>query len=74
MLDPAIRRQHDDLGNAPDLMPPADRERVFGESQDWFRAAGACRCPVCGREYYDHPSVLGALWLTRICDDTFVKL
>jgi hypothetical protein len=72
MLDPAIRRQHDDLGNAPDLMPAG--ERVFGESQDWFRAAGACRCSVCGREYYDHPSVLGALWLTRICDDTFVKL
>lgn len=74
MIPPSIRRQHDDLGNAPHLMSDDDRERVFGEAQDWLRAAGACRCEVCGREYYDHPSLVGALWLTRLCDDVLVKL
>lgn|GEM_PF-4255813 len=74
MIDPRFRRQHDDMGNAPHLMTPLNRERVFGESQDWMRAAGACLCGVCGKQYNDHPSVLGALWLTELCDGEFVKL
>lgn len=66
--------QHDDMGNAPELMPEADRMRVFGEAPDWYRAGGECVCKDCGKLYYDHPAVLGALWLTRLCDNTMVKL
>lgn len=72
MISYELREQHDDMGNAPHLMPETERVRVF-DSGDWKRAGGDCIC-ACGRVYYDHPSVLGALWLTRLCDDTFVKL
>lgn len=64
--------QHDSLGNAEHLMPEDERKRVF-EDGDFKRVGGGCRCS-CGRLYYDHKPVLGALWLTRLCDDTFVKL
>jgi hypothetical protein len=73
MISPEVRRQHDDMGNAPNLMTPIDRLRVFGDRPDFSRAAPACLC-TCGREYGDHPAVLGALWLTRLCDDSLVKL
>lgn len=66
--------QHDHLGNAPELLAPADAARVNADRPDWFRASGACVCEACGKLYYDHPPVLGAIWLTRLCDDTFVKL
>lgn len=65
--------QHDEMGNAPHLMSETDRERVFGGAPDWNRAGGGARCS-CGRLYYDHGPVVGAMWLTRLCDDTFVKL
>jgi hypothetical protein len=68
------RRLHDDLGCAPELMPEDERERVYGETQDWQRTSGGCICNDCGKLYYDHRSVLGALWLTRLCDGRFVKL
>lgn len=74
MIPLALRRRHDDLGCAPDLMPPEERERVYGESPDFYRTAGACLCGDCGRTYYDHPQVLGALWLVRLCNNDFVKL
>lgn len=69
-----LRVQHDDMGNAPHLMDPWDRVRAFGEVPVWHRAGGGCICTDCGKEYNDHPAVLGALWLTRLCDDSFVKL
>ncbi len=64
--------QHDDMGNAPQLMPEEERIRVF-DLADFTRAGGGARCS-CGRLYYDHEPVLGAMWLTRLCDNTFVKL
>lgn len=63
--------QHDSLGNAPELMPADERARV--EAGDFKRVGGGVRCS-CDRLYYDHPPVLGALWLTRLCDGSFVKL
>jgi hypothetical protein len=67
-----LYRQHDEQGNAPDLMPEEERVRVFDHG-DWKRVSGGVRCS-CGKLYYDHPQVLGALWLTRLCDNSFVKL
>lgn len=64
--------QHDEMGNAPHLMSEEDRIRVFNTG-DWKRAGGGARCS-CNRLYYDHDAVLGAMWLTRLCDGTFVKL
>lgn len=64
--------QHDDLGNAPHLMPEDERARVFDQG-DWKRVGGGVRCS-CNRLYYDHPPVVGAMWLTRLCDGSFVKL
>lgn len=64
--------QHDAMGNAPHLMPEEERRRVFDEG-DYHRTAGGCFCS-CNRLYYDHSPVLGALWLTRLCDGQFVKL
>lgn len=73
MIHPDIRSQHDYLGNAPHLLSPVDYRRILGPRPDWNRAAGACLC-TCGKEYADHPPVIGALWLTRLCDDSLVKL
>lgn len=64
---------HDYLGNAPSLLSPVDYRRILGPRPTWVRAAGGCICE-CGKEYYDHPPVIGALWLTRLCNDDLVKL
>lgn len=72
MIPLALYQQHDEMGNAPHLMPEEERVRVFDHG-DWRRVAGGIRC-TCDRLYYDHAPVLGALWLTRLCDNTFVKL
>lgn len=72
MIDLDLRRRHDDWGNCEELLDPIDAERI--DEGEWMRAAGACVCGVCGRPFYDHESVLGALWLTRLCDNELVKL
>lgn len=65
------RHAHDFLGNAPELLE---------ERHAWFieegvpRAAGGCVCADCGKPYADHPSVVGALWTTELCDGRLVKL
>ena len=57
---------------------------------DWFRAGGNCLCPICGKEYYDHPHyrltvggwkelcdgriIEGNFWLRAICNGWIVKL
>lgn len=73
MMHPDLYYQHDAMGNAPHLMPEEDRRRVFEEG-DWQRTAGACICEGCGKQFYDHPVVVGAMWLNRLCDGSFVKL
>jgi hypothetical protein len=70
-----LRKQHDELGNAPHLMTEQMRERVFGERPDIERrTSGDTVCAVCGKLLYDHPPVVGALWLTEVCGDRIVKL
>ena len=72
MLDPKIRNRHDDWGNCAELLTPEDAERI--EEGDWMRAGGECLCGICGKQFNDHGPVLGALWLTRLCDGELVKL
>jgi hypothetical protein len=67
-----IRSLHDHMGNAPELM--SARERVKVSEGVFKRASGDCVCEDCGKLYYDHPPVIGALWLTRLCNNHFVKL
>lgn len=44
------------------------------ERGEWFRAAGACTCPVCNKTYYEHPSIVGYEWLVLLCNGQVVKL
>jgi hypothetical protein len=71
MIDPDLRDRHDGFGNCRDLLSAADADAL--DRGDWKRAGGTCAC-TCGRSYYDHVRVLGALWLTRLCDGSLVKL
>ncbi|AXQ68616.1 hypothetical protein HOU00_gp077 [Caulobacter phage CcrPW] len=66
-----LRQQHDEMGNAAHLLSPGDAERI--NQGGYRRVAGGCTCD-CGKLYYDHPPVLGALWLTRLCGGEIVKL
>lgn len=71
MISYDLREQHDHFGNAPHLLAPEDAAALdAGQVQ---RTGGDNRCP-CGKLYYDHPPVLGALWATRLCNGSLVKL
>lgn len=72
MISYDLLQQHDEWGNAPDLLAKADAEAL--EDGRWRRAGGDCECRTCGKKYYDHPRVLGALWLTRTCSGKLFKL
>lgn len=72
MIPYDLRQQHDEWGNAEHLLSPLDAGKL--RDNDWRRVSGDCVCGVCGKLYYDHPPVLGALWLNRICDGNLVKL
>ncbi len=50
-----------------------DRIRVIDRG-DWTRASGLSTCDVCACTYFDHASVRGYDWLTRLCDGRLVKL
>lgn len=63
--------QHDGNGNADHLL--SDDDRVKLDECQWYRAGGDCVCE-CGKVYYDHPPVLGALWLQRLCNGDLVHL
>ena len=65
-------KEHDELGNAPHLLSEEDRKKL--DDGKMIRAGGGCICEACGKEYYDHPSVMGALWATKLCDGSLVKL
>lgn len=41
---------------------------------DFDRASGRCICPVCGKEYYDHPQEPEHTYLTILCNGWVVKL
>lgn len=64
------RCMHDDMLNAPQLLDPKHEallEKGIG------RAGGGAVC-ACGNVYQDHPAVVGALWVTELCDGSLVKL
>jgi len=65
-------QRHDDMGNCVELRSPEHNTAI--ESGDIYRVSGACICVVCGKDYYSHQPVLGALWLTRLCNGQLVKL
>jgi hypothetical protein len=71
MISLDIRARHDDLGNCPELLDPVDAQRI--KDGDVARVSGECVCSFCGKKYYDHPPVIGALWLTKLCDGLLVK-
>lgn len=70
MIPFELRQQHDDYGNASHLLSAEDKNLI--ESGAIRRVGGDAECPVCSRTYYDHDHVLGALWLTRGCDASFL--
>lgn len=72
MIPFEIRVQHDNLGNAPHLLTASDAAHL--EEGNFRRASGDVVCTVCGKLYYDHPLVIGALWLNRVCGDDLVHL
>lgn len=72
MIPPEIREQYDDMGNAPHLL--SDEDRIKIDNNEMHRASGECICETCGKEYRQHNDVIGALWLTKLCDGTLVKL
>lgn len=67
-----LRQRHDEWGNAPDLLAPEDRNAI--DLGVWYRAGLETLCETCGRPYWKHPEVIGALWLRRLCNNTLVKL
>ena len=67
-----IRIQHDNNLNAPHLL--ADEDRAKLEAGEMLRVGGDGICEMCGKVWYDHPVVLGALYLNRACDGTLLKL
>ncbi len=67
-----VYKQHDEHGNAEHLLSPEDKEKV--DEGDFTRAGGDSICPVCDMPYFSHPNVVGALWLTKLCDGRLVKL
>ncbi|AXQ68239.1 hypothetical protein HOT99_gp035 [Caulobacter phage CcrBL10] len=72
MIPYEVRQQHDEWGNAEHLLAPADAAVL--EAGSWRRVSGDCTCETCAKLYYDHPPVLGALWLNRLCTGELVKL
>jgi hypothetical protein len=38
------------------------------------RAGGGVTCEICGHEYYAHPNAVPWMWLTILCDGSYVKL
>jgi len=66
------RHMHDDLGNCEALLDPKHKAKL--DACDFYRAGGDKQCETCGKVYYDHPNVVGALWLTEICSGELVKL
>lgn len=62
---------HDGMLNAPELLDPRHAELL---DKGIPRAGGGAVCETCGHVYQDHPSVVGALWATELCDGSLVKL
>lgn len=63
---------HDAMGNAPHLLDPVHAAKIV--HGHWRRASGDVVCERCNKLYYDHPHVVGALWLVETCDGRLVKL
>lgn len=72
MIPFEIRIQHDNLGNADHLL--SDENRTKLEAGEMIRVGGDAECEICGKIWYDHPVVIGALWLNKACDGRLLKL
>lgn len=44
------------------------------ENDNWLRASGDCLCPVCGREYRQHPAWQEVPTFVLLCDGSVMKL
>jgi hypothetical protein len=64
--------RYDSLGNCIEDLSEKHKEDLM--TGNYRRSAGLCICPDCGKEYYSHPYVKGALWLTELCNGDLVKL
>jgi hypothetical protein len=62
--------QHDN-GNAPHLLSAEDAARL--ENNEWERRDSRSLCQFCHKVVVDHPPVIGALWLVRMCSGELVK-
>jgi len=71
MVSLEIRNQHDEYGNA-EVLRTDETVRVLEENA-WYRASGDCICDICSKPYWKHHRVIGALWLTKLCNNDFVK-
>lgn len=49
-----------------------DKNRVA--QHDWTTALGDTVCKKCKQSYWVHEHVIGARWLTRLCNDSLVRL
>ena len=72
MLPPEVYWKHDEFGNCTELRKPEHHAKI--EACDTYRAGGDMVCDKCGKIYYDHPYVLGALWLKELCNGDLVHL
>lgn len=44
------------------------------DPESWNRASGLCLCPVCGKQFYDHPKHAIFDFLIVTCDGKIWKL
>lgn len=68
---PTLEEWSDDGTYRPEKIDPAIVKRI--EDGEWKRAGGGCFC-VCGNMYSEHRPILGANFLTLLCDNRIVKL
>lgn len=66
-----MRDMHDHMGNCEELQSVEVKAKL--EAGDWRRVSGDVICKKCGKIGYDHPRVMGALWLNVLCDGSLVK-
>lgn len=71
-LSPTLRDLHDSNGNNFDLIDPAIEVRM--ENGEIQRASGEVICAKCGLTYYQHPRILGVLYLALGCNNEILKL
>lgn len=67
-----MRMRHDHMLNCEELLEPKHKKML--DEGKIHRVGGDAECPVCGDIYYNHPHVVGALWVHEGCQDFLLKL